>query len=200
MAAPGRDAAITAVVVALTACAFAAAGDHQTLASIQRLDDAWLRLMISGRVTPLTAIAKVFNVLGHEYVTLPVRIAIAGLLALRRWWWHLAAFAAAMVMSEVLIGLLKGIYSRGPAAGAARGDKRRVVSLRARRCRIGHCRRRGHRPGSRRQAPRLVGSGRCGVLDPDGTFARLPGRALAVRRCRRDLSRNLVRPGDRLGG
>jgi hypothetical protein len=44
VAAPVRDAAITAVVVALTACAFAAAGDHQTLASIQRLDDAWLRL------------------------------------------------------------------------------------------------------------------------------------------------------------
>ena len=112
VAAPGRDAAITAMVVALTACVFAAAGGHQTLASIQRLDDAWLRLMISGRVTPLTAIAKVLNVLGHEYVTLPVRIAIAGLLALRRWWWHLAAFAAAMVISEVLIGLLKGIYSR----------------------------------------------------------------------------------------
>ena len=110
--APGRDAAITAVVVALTACVFAAAGDHQTLATVQRLDDAWLRLMISGRVTPLTAIAKVFNVVGHEYVTLPVRIAIAGLLAVRRWWWHLAAFAAAMVISEVLIGLLKGIYSR----------------------------------------------------------------------------------------
>jgi hypothetical protein len=62
VAAPGRDAAITAVVVALTACAFAAAGVHGTLASIHRLDDAWLRLMISGRVTPLTAIAKVFNV------------------------------------------------------------------------------------------------------------------------------------------
>ncbi len=117
VASPVRDAAITAVVVALTACAFAAAGDHQTLASIQRLDDAWLRLMISGRVTPLTAIAKVFNVLGHEYVTLPVRIAIAGLLALRRWWWHLAAFAAAMVISEVLIGLLKGIYSRARPPG-----------------------------------------------------------------------------------
>jgi membrane-associated phospholipid phosphatase len=112
IAAPGRDAAITAVVVALTACAFAAAGVHWTLVSVQWLDDAWLRLMISGRVTPLTAIAKVFNVVGHEYVTLPVRIAIAGLLALRRWWWHLAAFAAAMVISEVLIGLLKGIYSR----------------------------------------------------------------------------------------
>ena len=117
VAAPGRDVAITAVVVALTACAFAAAGDHQTLASIQRLDDAWLRLMISGRAAPLTAIAKVFNVLGHEYVTLPVRIAIAGLLAFRRWWWHLAAFTAAMVISEVLTGLLKGTYSRARPPG-----------------------------------------------------------------------------------
>ena len=117
VAAPGRDAAITAVVVVLTACTFAAAGIHGTLASIQRLDDAWLRLMISGRLAPLTAIAKVFNIVGHEYVTLPVRIAIAGLLALRRWWWHLAAFAAAMVISEVLIGLLKGIYSRARPPG-----------------------------------------------------------------------------------
>ena len=48
----------------------------------------------------------------------------------------------------------------GPAARAARSDKRRLVLLRARSCRIGHCRRRGHRPGSRRQAPPLVGSGR----------------------------------------
>ena len=84
VAAPMRDAAITAVVVTLTACAFATAGDHQTLASTWRQDGGWLRLMISGRAAPLTGIAKVFNVLGREYVTLPVRIAIAGFLALRR--------------------------------------------------------------------------------------------------------------------
>jgi undecaprenyl-diphosphatase len=115
---PARALAVTAVVVVLTACAFAAVGDHGTLASIQRLDDAWLRLMISSRVVPLTAIAKVFNVLGLVYVTLPVRIAIIGLLALRRWWWRLAAFASAVVVSEVLIGLLKGIYSRSRPLGS----------------------------------------------------------------------------------
>ena len=37
-----------------------------------------------------------------------MRIALAGFLALRRQWWHLAAFAAAIVLSEVLIGTLKG--------------------------------------------------------------------------------------------
>src|SRR5439155_13970194 len=61
---------------------------------------------------PVTAVAKVFNWLGLVYVTLPVRIGIAGFLALRRRWWHLAAFAAAVVLSEVLIGTLKGIYDR----------------------------------------------------------------------------------------
>jgi len=115
LAAPGRDAAVATVAVLLTAGVFAAVGDHGTLTSIQRLDDGWLRLMVAGRTPPLTVIAKVFNILGLVYVTLPARIAVAGLLALRRRWWQLAAFTAAVVVSEVMIGLLKGIYGRaGP--------------------------------------------------------------------------------------
>jgi membrane-associated phospholipid phosphatase len=118
LAAPGRDATVLAVVVLLTAAVFAAVGDHGTLASIQRQDDAWLRLMLSARDTPLTAVAKFFSILGLVYVTLPVRIAIAGFLALRRRWWHLAAFTAAVVLSEVLIGVLKGIYDRPRPPGS----------------------------------------------------------------------------------
>jgi undecaprenyl-diphosphatase len=118
LAAPGRDTTVTAVVVLLTAAVFAAVGDHGTLASIQRQDDAWLRLMISARDAPLTAVARFFSVLGLVYVTLPVRIAIAGFLALRRRWWHLAAFTAAVVLSEVLIGVLKGIYDRPRPPGS----------------------------------------------------------------------------------
>ena len=118
LARPRQAALLTAGVLALTAVVFALVADHGTLARIQRLDDAWLRLMISGRTPPLTAIAKVFNVLGLVYVTLPVRIALAGFLALRRQWWHLAAFAAAIVLSEVLIGSLKGIYDRARPPGS----------------------------------------------------------------------------------
>ena len=92
--------------------------DHGLLAHIQRADDAWLRLMISGRAAPVTAVAKVFNWLGLVYVTLPVRIAIAGFLVLRRRWWHLAAFAAAVVLSEILIGTLKGVYDRARPPGS----------------------------------------------------------------------------------
>ena len=115
---PRQVAILTAGVVALTAVVFALVADHGTLAGIQRLDDKWLRLMISGRTPPLTAIAKVFNILGLVYVTLPVRIVLAGFLALRRQWWHLAAFAAAIVLSEVLIGSLKGVYDRTRPPGS----------------------------------------------------------------------------------
>ena len=115
---PRQAAFLTAGVVAVTAVVFVLVADHGVLARIQRLDDAWLRLMISGRTPPLTAIAKVLNVLGLVYVTLPVRIALAGFLALRRQWWHLAAFAAAIVLSEVLIGSLKGSYDRTRPPGS----------------------------------------------------------------------------------
>jgi len=118
LAAPGRDIAVTAAVLALTAAVFALAADHGILARVQRVDDAWLRLMISARSAPVTAAAKFFNLLGLVYVTLPVRIAIGGFLALRRRWWHLAAFAAAVVLSEILIGRLKGVYDRARPPGS----------------------------------------------------------------------------------
>ena len=118
LAAPGRDFTVTAVAVLLTAALFAAVADHGALTQIQRVDDAWLRVMVSNRSGPLTAIAMLFNVLGLVYVTLPVRIAIAVFLGWRRRWWHLAAFAAAIVSSEVLIGTLKGIYDRARPPGS----------------------------------------------------------------------------------
>jgi len=115
---PRRAVLLTAGVVAVTSVGFALVADHGVLAHIQRVDNAWLRLMVSGRTPPLTAVAKVFNVLGLVYVTLPVRIALAGFLALRRRWWHLTAFAAAIVLSEVLIGSLKGSYDRARPPGS----------------------------------------------------------------------------------
>jgi undecaprenyl-diphosphatase len=118
MAAPGRDIAVTAVTVVLTAVVFAAVADHGVLAHIQHLDDAWLRLMTSGQSAPVTAVAMFLNVLGLVYVTLPVRIAIAAFLAVRRRWWHLAAFVTAIAMSEILIGTLKGIYDRARPPGS----------------------------------------------------------------------------------
>jgi len=118
LAYPGRDIAVTAITVALTAAIFAAVASQGVLAHIQHLDNAWLRLMVSSRSAPVTAFAKFLNLLGLVYVTLPVRIAIAGYLALRRRWWHLAAFVAAIASSEALIGTLKAIYGRARPTGS----------------------------------------------------------------------------------
>lgn len=115
---PWRDIAVTAVMVALTGAVFGALARHGVLARAQRLDDAWLRIMISSRSEPVTAVALFFDLLGLVYVTVPIRIAIAGFLALRRRWWHFAAFVSAVVLSELLIGTLKGIYDRPRPPGA----------------------------------------------------------------------------------
>jgi membrane-associated phospholipid phosphatase len=118
LAAPRRAAAIAAVISALTAVVFAVVANRGALSHIQRLDNSWLRLMVSVRNPPVTVIAKVFNVLGLVCVTLPVRIAIAGYLAFRRRWWHLAAFAAAVLLSEILIGPVKAAYGRARPPGS----------------------------------------------------------------------------------
>jgi membrane-associated phospholipid phosphatase len=118
LAAPRRAAVIAAVIAALTAVLLVLAANHSALGHIQRVDSSWLRLMISVRNTPVTVVAKVFNILGLVYVTLPVRLAIAGYLAFRRQWWHLAAFGAAILLSEVLIGPLKVAYGRARPPGS----------------------------------------------------------------------------------
>ena len=118
LASPGRDIAVTAITVVLTAAIFTAVASQGVLAHIQHLDNTWLRLMRTHRSGPVTALADFLNYLGLVGITLPVRIVIAGYLALRRRWWHLAAFVTAIVMSEALIGPLKGIYDRARPLGS----------------------------------------------------------------------------------
>jgi membrane-associated phospholipid phosphatase len=60
----------------------------------------------------LTAVAKVFNVLGSIGVTLTVRVLIAAYLVVRRRWRHVAAFVSAMVIAELCVGPIKAIYDR----------------------------------------------------------------------------------------
>jgi len=115
---PRRDAVVTAVLATATALLFVLVAFHATRAPIQRIDDWFLRRMLSLRSGPLTAIAKFFNVLGLVSVMLPARVAIAGFLAFRRRWWHAAAFVAAIVLSEASIGTVKSIYDRSRPPGS----------------------------------------------------------------------------------
>jgi membrane-associated phospholipid phosphatase len=118
LGAPRRDIAVAGIIAVVTIAAFAAVANRAALGHIQHVDDFWLRLMTWGRLAPVTAIAKFFNILGLVYVTVPVRIAVAGYLASRRRWWHLASFAAAIVSSEILIGPLKAAYDRARPPGS----------------------------------------------------------------------------------
>ena len=115
---PRRDVIVTALIGLATAATFVLMAYHGTRAPIQRVDDAFLRRMIAIRSTSLTAVAKVLNALGLVYVTLPVRVLIAGFLAWRRRWWHLAAFVSAVVLSEISIGTLKSLYGRTRPPGS----------------------------------------------------------------------------------
>ena len=113
-----RDAVTTAVLAAVTTVLFVLMAFHGPRSAVQRVDDRWLRLMVDVRSGPLTTIAKVFNVLGLVYVIWPVRLAVAGFLAVKRRWWHLTAFVSAVVLSEAAIGTLKTVYDRPRPPGS----------------------------------------------------------------------------------
>lgn len=115
---PLRDTIVTVLLVAATAALFILMANHDTRDAIQRIDDAFAARMVSIRAGWLTVVAKIFNLLGLVIVMLPIRLAIAGFLAFRRRWWHLAAFVSAMVLSEISIGTLKALYDRPRPLGS----------------------------------------------------------------------------------
>jgi len=115
---PRRDTIVTLLLAAATAALFVLMANHAGRDAIQRIDDAFARRMVSIRAGWLTSIAKFLNVLGLVYVTLPVRLVVAGYLALGRRWWHFAAFVSAVLLSQALIGSLKNVYDRARPAGS----------------------------------------------------------------------------------
>jgi membrane-associated phospholipid phosphatase len=109
---------VTILLAVATATMFILIANDVTRDSIQRLDDAFAARMVSIRAEGLTVVAKVFNLLGLVIVMLPIRLAIAGFLAIRRRWWHLTAFVSAMVLSEIAIGTIKALYDRPRPLGS----------------------------------------------------------------------------------
>jgi membrane-associated phospholipid phosphatase len=118
LATPRRDVTVVVVLSVVTAAFFLLMTMSGPRARISMWDASFLRLMVSIRAPWLTGLAQVFNVLGLAVVTLPIRLAIAGFLAFRRRWWHLAAFVSAIVLSEIFIGTLKMAYDRARPPGS----------------------------------------------------------------------------------
>jgi membrane-associated phospholipid phosphatase len=115
---PRRDTVVTAVLATTTVAFFALMGTDAGRRLIQPIDDAFLRWIVSLRTGWLTVVAHLFNVVGLTFVMAPIRLGIAVWLAIRRRWWHFAAFVSAILVSEVAIGTLKALYDRPRALGS----------------------------------------------------------------------------------
>jgi membrane-associated phospholipid phosphatase len=83
-----------------------------TRPAVQGVDDAVWRFAVRVENKPTTAIAVALSWLGSAWVNWPLRVAALLLLAWRRHWLRLAAFALAVVTSELLIGTLKAAIDR----------------------------------------------------------------------------------------
>lgn len=79
---------------------------------VQDIDDAVRRLAVSAQNRPTTIIAEAFSIAGGVWVNWSIRIAALLVLAFRRQFLQFAAFALAVITSEVLIGTLKAAYDR----------------------------------------------------------------------------------------
>jgi membrane-associated phospholipid phosphatase len=83
-----------------------------TRPAVQGVDDAVWRFAVRVENDPATAVAVALSWLGSPYVNWPLRVAAVLLLAWRRHWLRLAAFALAVITSELLIGALKAAIDR----------------------------------------------------------------------------------------
>jgi membrane-associated phospholipid phosphatase len=86
--------------------------------AVQDADEAVWRLAGAVRNEPTTAVAVALSWLGGAWVNWPLRAAAVLLLAWRRHWLRLAAFALAVLTSEILIGTIKAAVDRPRPPGS----------------------------------------------------------------------------------
>lgn len=102
-------------VVALVV--FLLVGTDPNRGFVQDIDAWWNDLMVSARVDPLVWVAKALAFAGSVWLNWPIRIVVLVLLAVKRRWLQLTAFALALATSEPLIGILKELYERPRPVG-----------------------------------------------------------------------------------
>jgi membrane-associated phospholipid phosphatase len=88
---------------------------------IQDVDDPVRRLAVRLQNRPTTLVAEGFSLAGGTWVNWPIRIAALAVLAFRRQFVQLTAFALAVVTSEILIGTLKAAFNRARPPGSLIG-------------------------------------------------------------------------------
>jgi membrane-associated phospholipid phosphatase len=89
-----------------------------TAPAVQAVDDAVWDFAGSLRNSPATAISEALSLLGSAAINWPLRIAALLLLAWRRHWLRLGAFALAVLSSELFIGPVKAVTDRPRPPGS----------------------------------------------------------------------------------
>ncbi|MDT4997755.1 MAG: hypothetical protein QOD45_1823 [Pseudonocardiales bacterium] len=92
-----------------------------TLRGVQNVDDAVRRLAVNVQNRPTTLVAEGFSLAGGTWVNWPIRIVALAVLAFRRQFVQLTAFALAVLTSEILIGTLKAAFGRARPPGSLIG-------------------------------------------------------------------------------
>jgi undecaprenyl-diphosphatase len=95
-----------------TIVVFALVAFDSTLASVQAVDDAVFRRANDARSGPLTALARVLDVIGGGWALIPLRIAVAVWLAVRRRWRALSAWLLIWLFAELAVRVFKVLYER----------------------------------------------------------------------------------------
>ena len=104
---------LVATVVVFLLVAF-----DSTLTSVHTVDDAVYRRANELRIGVATVLARSLNVLGGGWVLIPLRIAVAAWLGVRRRWRALTAWLLIWFASEVAINLFKAWYERPRPPGS----------------------------------------------------------------------------------
>jgi membrane-associated phospholipid phosphatase len=100
-----------------TMIVFLLVGTDPDRGAVQDLDDWWLDVMVAARLDPLVWVAKALAFAGSVWLNWPIRVLVLVLLAVKRRWLQLTAFALALATSEPLIGILKELYERPRPVG-----------------------------------------------------------------------------------
>lgn len=89
------------------------AAPHTTVPFVGEIDQIVYEAMDDIRNLVLTGLARALNVLGGGWVTIPLRILVAGWLALRRRWRAFAVWVLTWATAETLVEVAKTFFHRG---------------------------------------------------------------------------------------
>jgi membrane-associated phospholipid phosphatase len=96
----------------------AASAPRTTLPFLGEWDLAVARAMDDIRNDPLTVVARALNLIGSGVVTIPLRIAVALWLALRRRWRGFATWVLTWTVAEIVLAAAKAFFHRARPPGA----------------------------------------------------------------------------------